>query len=1039
MRRYLLIFGIVGLFPGLATALVAEATSSWSLPARALVLALNSTLLFLIAGYWAAVRDQLRHKQGRGRLTALVAAGDLTRTPTRDEDPSGELHALVLSLRRAVGQMQRATGNLRGASDETADRSRRLLEFARRQGSAVERTLGAVGAMGQRLSAAGGRLVQLQTFTRDATGSLQETTGRMERVGEVLAALNAFVTQQSQNVEEMTLRMHAIAQSGGELAKFAIEADLFVGAVASGIEGVRRRAGQTGDLAREVSATAERGQALVADSVRGMYQVQEQVQKVAGLVEGLGQRSDEIGRIVEIIQEIADQTNLLSLNASIIAAQAGEHGRPFQVVAESIRTLAERTARSTRDIGTLVGSVRGEVARAVELVVEGRERAANGVALGDRAQGALTEIRSTVARTFKAVEETVQETTRLQTEGLRVADASKRVSAQVSEVSRAAYEQVRNGRMLTEQTREMAKLASEARTQATGQADTATQLATSVERLETARRELHDTHQILEQGDADITLAVAEVREDAGRVIQVADDLSRTVDHLYREAEALEQEVFRFRLPEARRGGTLRVGVPVLEVSETSGNFDPLQLTDVNATDAAGCFFAALLRAGEGGSLTGDLAERWEVDPGGRRYRFWLRPGLQFHDGRALTSAEVKAVYERALDPNRKDTGGWIFEDVVGAAEYRRGRASQVSGIRAVSPTELEIELTMPKAFFAQLLALPLTFIGRGGGSSGLPVGAGPFRVVEHRRGEKILLERNAAYHVAHRPRVDKLELLLFRDSALALEALAAGKVDIVSNVTQGQLAKTQGLQVVSASSLSTNFIAFHCKTKPFDDVRVRQALRLLLDLEAGVRQGNPDARVARSLTPPGLPSYDDAAPTPRVDVDRARKLLAEAGYPDGLSITCYSSARLGAPHEAFLRRFSEAGVKLRVELLPNEEFGRKTTEGQLGMFYMGWVADYADADNFLWLCHSRSPGFFKLAYDNLVLDGLTEEGRATVDPDVRSGLYRRVEAILREDVPLVPLYHDRTFAAARAHVHELRLRLTPPQLRLEDVWIDEE
>src|SRR6185437_11411664 len=219
------------------------------------------------------------------------------------------------------------------------------------------------------------------------------------------------------------------------------------------------------------------------------YVLQNSVQRVAELIERLGQRSDEIGRIIDVIEEIADQTNLLSLNASIIAAQAGEHGRPFAVVAESIRTLAERTARSTREIAQLVNAVRSEVGRAVELVGEGRERAAHGVLLGDRAMDALGEIRGTVERTFQAVEETVNETGRLQSEGGRVADASKRVAARVEDVSRAAFEQARIGRSLSEQTKEMARLAQDAREQADGQAESATNLAVAVNRLEVVRGE----------------------------------------------------------------------------------------------------------------------------------------------------------------------------------------------------------------------------------------------------------------------------------------------------------------------------------------------------------------------------------------------------------------------------------------------------------------------------------------------------------------------------------------------------------------------
>jgi ABC-type transport system substrate-binding protein len=682
------------------------------------------------------------------------------------------------------------------------------------------------------------------------------------------------------------------------------------------------------------------------------------------------------------------------------------------------------------------------VARAVEMVGEGRERAAHGVVLGDRAQSSLVEIRDTVAKTFQAVEETVAETARLQSEGNRVAEASQRVAGRVEEVSRAAFDQVRTGRSLAEQTREMARLAQDASKQAAGQAEVAQQLAGAVNRLDEARSELGRAHEVLQQGDADIAGAVAEVRGDAGRVIQVADDLSRTVDHLYREAEGLEQEVFRFRLPEARRGGILRVGVPVADCVEASQHFDPQLLTDVNVIDVAANFYSGLLRAGDGASVIPDLAESWEVEPNGHRYRFRLRHGVRFHDGRRLTASEVKASYERSLAPGRNSPATWIFEDVVGANEYRRGHAESVTGIRCLSDSELEIELKEPKAFFQNLLALPVTMIGFAN-DRGIPIGTGPFKVAEIESGRRIVLERNPEYFIKDRPLVDRQEMLLFPGPDEALHALNEGKVDVVSNVLPHDMerVKTQGMTILSASSLSTHFIGFSLKVKPFDDVRVRQAIRLLLDIDAGVRENRPDARPSRSLTPPGLPSYDESVAISQVDVAKARQLLAAAGFEKGLQLVLYGTVRRGLEGEAFFRHFAEAKVEIRQELVPNDEFTRRTEAGSLGMFQAGWVADYPDADNFLYfLCHSRAQqSYYNLHFKSEELDRCTEEARSLIDPDRRTDLYRRAEGILRKECPMIPIYHDRTFAAVRPTVHGLRLRLTPPQLRTDDVWVDEE
>ena len=246
MRRFVLIFSLAGIVPGLVALLAGEAAAGLPLGWRALCVVGLSWLTFVLVAAFVVLRDQLLRREGQARVATRVASGDLTLTPTAAEDPSGDLRRLIVSLRRAVSQVQRVTQNLRETSRDTADTSRQLLEFARRQGSAVERTLAAVGHMGTSLTSAGERVAVLYTFSRDAGASLAEMTERMESVGEVLATLNDFVTRQSLAVAEMTDRIQAIATSGGELAKFAVEADLFVGAVASG----QSRAGRGAALGR---------------------------------------------------------------------------------------------------------------------------------------------------------------------------------------------------------------------------------------------------------------------------------------------------------------------------------------------------------------------------------------------------------------------------------------------------------------------------------------------------------------------------------------------------------------------------------------------------------------------------------------------------------------------------------------------------------------------------------------------------------------------------------------------------------------------
>src|SRR5262249_30094793 len=146
--------------------------------------------------------------------------------------------------------------------------------------------------------------------------------------------------------------------------------------------------------------------------------------------------------------------------------------------------------------------------------------------------------------------------------------------------------------------------------------------------------------------DSAIAEEVAEVREDAHRIIRIADGLSRTVDQLSHEGETLDAEVYRFKLPQPVPGGTLTGAIHQPDLVSRSHGLDPLFTIDLQFAEISGCLYDTLLRF-EDGMLVPGLAERWEADATARRYRFTLRRGVTFHDGTAFEAGHVKAHFER--------------------------------------------------------------------------------------------------------------------------------------------------------------------------------------------------------------------------------------------------------------------------------------------------------------------------------------------------------------------------------------------------------
>jgi len=158
------------------------------------------------------------------------------------------------------------------------------------------------------------------------------------------------------------------------------------------VQEVARHASEAANSAEKADEQAEQGKAVVATTIEVIKALAERVEQAAQTIESLNTNSEEIGVVLEVIKGIADQTNLLALNAAIEAARAGEQGRGFAVVADEVRTLASRTQKSTEEIHHMIERLQHGARNAVKVMAEGREQAQNGVEQATRAGESLAQI-----------------------------------------------------------------------------------------------------------------------------------------------------------------------------------------------------------------------------------------------------------------------------------------------------------------------------------------------------------------------------------------------------------------------------------------------------------------------------------------------------------------------------------------------------------------------------------------------------------------------------------------------------------------------
>ena len=261
---------------------------------------------------------------------------------------------------------------------------------------------GKVSQVTKQLTGASSQLAETANGTGGASQEVAQTNQEMARS----AAQQATLLQQSSDSMQQFLDMVGQVTTGAETQNAElINAIKAVQDVSSLAEQVANSASFVMEHSKKSSELSEEGTTKTDMSIAGMQHVQASFNDVSKKVMGLGERSDEIGKIVSVIDDIAAQTNLLALNAAIEAARAGEHGRGFAVVSDEVRKLAERTVEATKEIADLISGVQSGVQDTVEAMESSEKRMEEGYALVAQVGQSLAQIKQSVADVTQQISE----------------------------------------------------------------------------------------------------------------------------------------------------------------------------------------------------------------------------------------------------------------------------------------------------------------------------------------------------------------------------------------------------------------------------------------------------------------------------------------------------------------------------------------------------------------------------------------------------------------------------------------------------------
>ncbi len=305
-----------------------------------------------------------------------LAQGDLTRSYAVKAVP------LDVESRDEVGKMAAAFNEMIQRLQKAGVSFQMMIDNLHESFGQVADNAFSVGVASQQLAAAADQAGQ-------ATGQIAAT---IQQVARGTSQQSESINTTASSVEQMNRAIDGVASGAQEQSAAATRASDITAMITKAVQQVAGNAQNVTQQADRASNYAQEGSQTVDDTITGMQAIQEKVGRSAEKVREMGVRSEQIGVIVEAIEDIASQTNLLALNAAIEAARAGEHGKGFAVVADEVRKLAERAAEATREIVGLIQGIQATVKEATGAMEEGSSEVEKGVALANSAGVALKSI-----------------------------------------------------------------------------------------------------------------------------------------------------------------------------------------------------------------------------------------------------------------------------------------------------------------------------------------------------------------------------------------------------------------------------------------------------------------------------------------------------------------------------------------------------------------------------------------------------------------------------------------------------------------------
>jgi methyl-accepting chemotaxis protein len=504
-------------------------------------------LALLLSGDVSSATNWLREEAAR------LASGDLRGGHVFESED--ELGALARSFSAMSGSLRETVSSVAGAADRVDATAAGMAEVATsvagvtaEQMATIRQTASSMEVVNQQVRGIADSAQALNVSVEESSSSILELGAAGEELNDTASSLSERVNEVSSSIEQMVRSVRQVLENTEALAEAAVETSASMGEMATSMREVDSSAEETARLSRQVIDSADSGQAKMVQTIAGMDDIRESTETAERVIRSLGGRASEIGAIVDVIDDVADETNLLALNAAIIAAQAGEHGRAFSVVADEIKDLADRVLASTKEIGGLIRAVQDESANAIGAIEKGSQSVASGVDLAAEAGMSLEEITAASRESGQRIAGIVTAVREQARAASHVLELMERVRGGVEEIREASSEQDRGNEVVYRGALAMREVAQQVRGTTEEQARGSGRIRESVEGVRAAVEQIGEA---LREQSASCRSAV-ELLEGMDRRTRSNEGSARRLDEVARDllsqAEDLRRDVRRFEL-----------------------------------------------------------------------------------------------------------------------------------------------------------------------------------------------------------------------------------------------------------------------------------------------------------------------------------------------------------------------------------------------------------------------------------------------------------------------------------------------------------